>query len=285
MDTYQQFQEKLNLLLEDIDPDTLSYNKNEYWMIQADYEYVEYYAYKHQLLYTAIALPLARGLHDGDHRKSTLMKNDITYRLPYVIHPLQVCRMLIDLQLPLPREDEDILLAAALCHAMIEDIPFLDHGKELMVQYHLPVRVYEIVKTVSKRKDFTEEEELNHFQEIAHDPLATLIKLSDRGNNVEDLYNRSFWKVHEYVGETKKYFIPICAYGIKHHEELRPAIMVLRDKIFCLTDAAEILVDRYHEREEQLKSRIEELKQENASLRETWRGMWPHPDIAFGRED
>lgn len=274
MVSYQYFMDKLHRMLEEIGEDTLSYDVNEFWMIQADYEYIEYYAMRNQLLYTAVALHLARGLHNGDHRKSTLMKDDITYRLPYVIHPLQVCRMLIDLQLPISDEEKDILFAAALCHDMIEDIPFLNHGKELTVQYHLPLQVYEIVKLVSKRKDFTEEEEKAHFKAIAENKLAALIKLSDRGNNVEDLYNRSFWKVHEYVGETNRFFMPICSYAAEHFPDIQPAIVVLQDKIFSLTKAAEFLVDRYDQEEKALKRRIENLREENRLLREQWKAAW-----------
>ena len=269
---------KIKQLLEDIDEDTLAYEEKEFWMVQSPYEYVEYYSYEHQLQNTAIALPLARGLHNGDHRKSTMMKDGVTYRLPYLIHPLRVCRMLMDLQVPVSREEEDILLAAALCHDMIEDIPFLEHGKELVIQYHLDPRVYTTVKKVSKRRDFTEQEEKDFFHQIEEDKLAMLIKLSDRGNNVEDLYNMSVWKVHEYVDETKRFFIPMCEYGKIHYPELHACIAILQDKIVCLTEAAEILVDRYDLREQELKAQVESLRKENESLRTSWKRMWKGED-------
>lgn len=274
MAIHRTFQEKVKSILDDIDPNSLAYDEREYWMIQSAYEYVEFYAIKNELLNTAIALPLARGLHNGDHRKSTLVKGDITYRLPYVIHPLMVCKMLIELRIPLSHEEQDILYAAALCHDMIEDIPFLDHGKELTIQYHLHPDVYETVLTVSKRKDFTKEEEKAHFQAIAENKLATLIKLSDRGNNVEDLYNMSAKKVHEYVAETHEYLFPICQYAKEHYPSLLQALQILEDKMHCLTDAAKVLVDRYEEQEQQLKARIDELREENETLRNTWKSLW-----------
>ena len=268
------FQEKIQLILDDIDPDALDYNESEFWMIQSAYEYIEFFAIRNELLNTAIALPLARGLHNGDHRKSVLVRGDVTYRLPYVIHPLFVCKMLIELHLPLSHEEQDLLFAAALCHDMIEDIPFLDHGKELMILYHLDPRVYDTVMAVSKRKDFTEEEEKEHFQKIAENKLAALIKLSDRGNNVEDLYNMSSRKVHEYIGETHKYLFPLCAYAKEHYPELRQALQILEDKMSCLTEAAGILVDRYEEREQNLRKQIDELRAENEALRNTWKSLW-----------
>ena len=269
-----QFQEKVNHMLGKIDPEILSYNEEEFWMVQPAYEYVEFFATRKELLNTAIALPLARGLHDGDYRKSTVVKGDRTYRMPYLIHPLMVCKMLIELRIPLSDNELDILLAAALCHDMIEDIPFLEHGKELVIQFHLDARVYDTVKAVSKRRDFTEEEERAHFRGIAENKLAALIKLSDRGNNVEDLYNMSAWKIHEYAGETKKYLFPICDYGKEHYPEIAKAFIVLEDKMRCLTEAAELLVDRYEEEEESLQKQIEALRAENASLREEWKSLW-----------
>lgn len=268
------FQENIRLILEDIDADALDYDASEYWMIQSAYEYVEFYATHKKLLNTSIALPLARGLHNGDHRKSALVKGDITYRLPYVIHPLIVCKMLIELRIPLSHEEEDILLAAALCHDMIEDIPFLDHGKELTIQYHLHPQVYQTVLTVSKRKDFTPEEEQAHFQKIAENKLAMLIKLSDRGNNVEDLYNMSAKKVYEYVDETNRYLFPICHYAKEHYPELAQTVQILEDKMKCLTNAAKVLVDRYEALAAHLQQQIEQLRSENDALRVTWKKLW-----------
>lgn len=274
METRGQFQKRVREFLNGIGEDTLSYDEKEFWMIQSPYEYIEFYAVENRLWNTAIALELARGLHDGVHRKSTIIHDGVTYRLPYMIHPLLVCRMLIDLQVPLSHEEEDVLLAAALCHDMIEDIPFPEKGREMVTQFHLDERVYETVKCVSKRKDFTQEEEEDHFQKIAENKLAALVKLSDRGNNVEDLYNMSVWKVHEYVGETRKYFVPMFEYAIVHYPELVTSFEILQDKINCLTGAAEILVDRFDQQEKELREKVEKLREENTRLRQSWKNLW-----------
>lgn len=234
------------------------------------YEYIAHYAAENHLLNTAIALPLSRGLHDGTHRKSSIVRGGISYRLPYVFHCLIVCRMLVDLNVPLPREEEDILLASALCHDMVEDIPFEDGGRELHTLYGLDPRVYETVKLVSKRKDFTQAEEAAHFQAIAENKLALLIKLSDRGHNVEDLYNMTVWKVHEYVAETEKYIQPIGKFGLAHYPELAKTIMVLMDKIALLTNAARILVDRFEIRQQSLTEQLHALRIENEQLRRAY---------------
>lgn len=268
------FRSQVNEVLRDMDSEVLAYDRSEYWMIRAPYEYIEYYAMENRLMNTAVALHLARGIHDGTYRKSSIVRNGATYRLPYVIHCLMVCRMLVDLKVDIPRKDEDVMLAAALCHDMIEDIDFPEEGKELYTQYHLDPRVYEIVKLLSKRRNFTEEEEQAFFRAIEKNPLALLVKLSDRSHNVEDLYNMSPWKVREYIWETRYFMLPMCSYGLEHYPEIFMALEILRDKIVSLTEAAEILVDRYEEREQELEDLVEELKEENRQLRMVLKQLW-----------
>lgn len=270
----KQFRASVKTALEQINPDYLSYDETEFWMIQSPYEYIEYYAVENRLYNTALALPLARGLHDGTHRKSSIVKHGVSYRLPYVIHCLIVCRILLDIGVSLPKEEEDIVLAAALCHDMIEDIPFPNHGKELITECHLDPRVYETVKLVSKKKGFTLEEEQAHFQAIMENKLSLLVKLSDRSHNVEDLYNMSAWKVHEYINETKNRILPMCKYGLEHYPELYATLKILQDKIRSLTQAAVILVDRYEAREQELREQVRLLKEENAALKKQFKELW-----------
>lgn len=268
------FRNQILAILAQFPQDTLAYDESEFWMIRMPFEYLEFYAQSHQLRNTAIALPLARGLHNGSHRKSSVSRGGESFRLPYVIHCLLVCRMLVDLKLPLSHEDEDILLAAALCHDMVEDLPFPDHGRELYTQFQLDPRVYETVKLVSKRKDFTEEEEKDFFHHIESNRLALLVKLSDRSNNVEDLYNMSVWKVHEYVGETNKFFLPMCSYGLEHYPELTKPIEILKEKILLLTRVSQVVVDRCEAREKELRDQLQQLREENARLRQEYSQLW-----------
>ncbi|MBQ0001380.1 MAG: HD domain-containing protein [Clostridiales bacterium] len=269
-----EFRKKVQGILDTFEPGTLDYNESDFWIIQPMYEYLEYYAVENELVNMAVALPLARGLHNGTYRKSSIVRDGAVFRLPYVYHCLSVCRMLADMLVPISKEDEDILLASALCHDMIEDVKFENHGLELTDKYHLDPRVYNTVKLVSKRKDFTEEEERAHFHGIESDPLALMVKLSDRGNNVEDMYNMSAWKVHEYVGETRDRMLPMCEYGLKHFPELAPALEILQNKIESLIEVSEILVDRYEDRQKELEAQLAELKEENARLRGIWKKLW-----------
>lgn len=261
------FHQEIQTLLDEIGPEEFAYDPEEFWMIRGPYETIQFYAMQRQLRNTAIALPLARGLHNGVHRKSSITRDGKRYRLPYVIHCLLVCRMLVDLHLPLPQEEEDIVLASALCHDMIEDVEFENGGWELVTKYHLDPRVYETVKQVSKRRDFTAAEEEDFFRGIQEHKLALLVKLSDRSNNVEDMYNMSAWKVHEYIGETEKFFHPMALYGLQHYPALIGPLEILRDKILCLTQISQILVDRCEAKTQELRREKELLQEENERLR------------------
>ena len=274
IETRKEFQLRLQRTLDDIGKEIFSYDENEYWMYASAYETLEFYAAERRLWNTAVALPLARGLHDGEHRKSSITRKGVSYRLPYVIHPLMVARMLMDMQVPLTLEEEDLMLAAALCHDMIEDISFPKQGRELVEDYRLDERVYEIVKLLSKRRDFTAEEELAFFHRMQQDPLAVLVKLSDRSNNVEDMYNMSVRKVHEYVEETERLFFPMCDYAKENYPAQRIAFEILEDKIRCLTEAALTLADRYAEQEQELLEQLERLKTEHDRLLEEWKKLW-----------
>ena len=260
------FLEKLQEAKKDIGEEVFTYAKEEFWMIERPYRYVEHYALENQYFNTALALPLSRGLHNGIYRKAKVFRNNEVYRLPYVIHCIQVCRMLIDTKIPMDDAEKDILLAAALCHDMIEDIDFEQDGRELYTKYHLDRKVYEVVKCVSKHKHMTEAEHAAYFEGIKRNPLGLLVKLSDRGNNVEDLYNMSVRKTHEYVSETRMYFFPMCEYAKTHYPELEPVIEILEDKIRSFSDVAEILVSRYEEMEQDLLENIRTLKEENEQL-------------------
>lgn len=268
------FRRKVEDYLQGLDQEVLAYNKDEYWMIFSAYEFLEYVAFENRLWNTCIALPLARGLHDGTYRKSTITKNGSSYRLPYVIHCLGVCRMLADLNMEISNEEKDILLAASLCHDMLEDLEFENGGQELIDEYGLDPAVLDVVKLVTKRRDFTPDEEKEHFRRIQENRLALLVKLSDRSHNVEDMYNMSSRKVHEYVEETQRCILPMCEYGLRNYPELKTTLFVLRDKILYLTNAAEIMVDRYEERENELRRQLKELRVQNDKLFEIMDKLW-----------
>ena len=87
------------------------------------YMFIKGFAVGKSLKQTMVALSLARQLHDGQHRKDGT---------PYIAHPLKVCSTLISYGI-----DDDVTLAAALLHDVLEDcgdrLPL--GGRELVLQY------------------------------------------------------------------------------------------------------------------------------------------------------
>lgn len=263
-----EFRKRVTETLEKIDSEVLSYDTEEFWMIRAPYEFLEYYAEKNRYFNMAIALPVARGLHNGTYRKTPIMRNGQPHRPPYLLHCLTVCKMLADLWLPISNEEKDILLAAALCHDTIEDCDFIKGGTEIYEDFFMDEQVYQVVKLVSKRKDFTLDEEKAFFHGIESNRLSLLIKLSDRGHNVTDLYNMSEKKIEEYIGETRTYFLPMCEYARAHYPELDIVTEIMQDQLICLTKTAETLADQHKKRKKKLMSELLILRGENGILRE-----------------
>ena len=273
MESIAHFRRRVAAALADVDRQDLYYNRDEFWMIRLPYEFMEHFAESHRLYNTALALPLMRGLHNGSYRKSPVIRNGQEYRPPYAIHCLTVCKMLADMWLPITDEEKDILLASALCHDMIEDVDFPQHGWELVEKYHLAEQVYDTVRCVSKRRDFTAQEEREFFSNIQKNKLALLIKLSDRGHNVTDLFNMSDRKIQEYIGETRTFFLPMCEYAREHYPELSDVIEILHDQMIVLTKTTEAWAARYAHRQEELKEELGALREENEKLRQVYSSM------------
>ena len=159
-------------------------------------------------------------------------------------------------------------VALCLWSEVVFFLLFPSVGVDLVEDYHLDSRIVDIVRLMTKRYDFTPEEEKAFFDQIAANKFSALIKLSDRGNNVEDSYNMSVWKIHEYIDETNKFFIPIDYHAKRSFPELYPYLEILEDKIVSLTSLAMTLVDRYNDEEKELRLRLENLKLENKYLNE-----------------
>ena len=263
----QAFEEKVAEAINQYDPAILSYDKEKAEKCRDLYEFIREYAYEKQLYNTALSLPIMRGLLDGLYRsRSGFDKND-KIRFTFYEHALAVCKILIDLHVPLNTEEEDILLAGALCHDLMENIDFPDEGRELLDVYHLDRRIYEIVGLITRAPSMSESEMKAFCQRIQENKLAVLVSLADRGNVVELLYGLTIWDAREYVYETKAYFLPMCIYAKEHYTEVDMVVNILMEKIRCLIDVTDILSARYQKRELALTDEILNLREENARIR------------------
>lgn len=261
------FQKKVEDLLEDIGLENLGYCESESWMYDEQYHAIENYVYSRKFLNTALALPIVRSLHDGTYRGFKVTEDGLKCRRPYFCHCLSVCQMLINLHLPLTEEEEDITLAAALCHDLMVYLPFPEHGEEMTAKYHMHPRIGQIMGLIYEGNCTISSDYDALFERVQQDKLALLVRLSDRGNIVEELYNVSTWKAHEYIHDTRIHYLSMCIYAREHYPELDTVVGILQEKIRELTEATEIFVTRYENREKELTNRILALKEENARMR------------------
>lgn len=175
--------------------------------------------------------------------------------------------MLMNLHIPLKRDEKDILLAAALCHDLKVYIPFPRDGWEMAEQYHLDSRIPEIMNLIYEGNCHSSEDYRQLFERVQENKLAMLVRLSDRGNIVEELHSVSTWKAHEYIHETRTHYLSMCIYAKEHYPELETVIGILQGKIRELMEATEIFVNRYENRERELTNQILVLKEENSRMR------------------
>lgn len=244
-----------------------TYDESEEWMFQKSFRKVENYAMQHQLFNTVIALYAVRGIYSGTYTNGTIEKDGVEHPIPYLIHCLSVCKILMDLPIPLKREEEDIMLAAALCHGLIANIFFVDQGREMITIYHLDSRIYDIMTMVSKRKFLSEEDHQAFFDQLQSDKLALLVRLADRSNYVEQLYNIPIWRAREYIHETRTYYFPMCFYAKENYPELIAVFSIFLEKMRSLLEVTEIMVTRFEQTEIEITNDILDLKEENARLR------------------
>ena len=246
------------------------YNVDEEYLYQKPYLFIAGYAAGKNFKYTPKALPLARKLHDGQHRKGLVEVNGQMVHLPYVLHVLKVCDTLISLNIPMSDEDLDILCTCALLHDTLEDAEeyFPQGGIEYERDYGFPAIVGETIKLLSKHAGADEYELNAYFNAIKVNKFALLVKLADRSHNVEDLYNMK--NVPKYIKETRDYFISkngLCAYGRQNYPEMSHAITILKAKILSLTEATEAMLHRQDERIAEKDARIAELEAEIEKLK------------------
>lgn len=263
----EDFSREIDKIVRRIGEDHLQYNEDESWMYDDLYEFVRKYAYNKRLLNTSVALPVVRSLLDGIYRGYKITKDGKKIKRPYMHHCLSVTRMLINLHLPLTLEEKDILLAGALCHDLKSHVNFPNKGQEIADVYHLDQRVVDIMMLIYVG-DCESDADLNRvFNKVRQNRLAMMIRLADRGNIVEELYNFTIFRMQEYIHETRAFYLPMCVYAREFYPELDGAVGILQSKMYDLIISTDIFITRYDTRQKELSEKILLLEEENARMR------------------
>ncbi len=155
------------------------------------YTYVKTYAATNHLYQTATVLPYVRELHKGQVRKG---KDQV----PFIYHPLLIACHALALGL------DDDLVSTALLHDVCEDCGIAAEDLPVNEQTKHAVSLL----TNPGGKDDAQLEE--YYAGIATDPIATMVKLLDRCNNISCMATGfSPEKIVAYIKETEKWAYPL----------------------------------------------------------------------------
>ena len=196
------------------------------------YMFIKGYALGKELSQTMLALPVARKFHDGQYRKSGE---------PYFTHPLKVCSTLISYGI-----DDDVTLAAAILHDVLEDCGdnLLGGSQSLIQEYGIAPEVVETISLLSKRSGLNDQELAEYFQKIEKNPRAALIKLADRLHNSGSLYTFTDEKMAKYLRETNLFLIPMASYCKKYYPQYANAFSILKSSITALNSSMAAMLER-----------------------------------------
>ncbi len=211
-----------------------TFNEKDIPKYIASYMFIKGYATGKKLNQTLLALSLARRLHENQYRKGE--------KLPYIVHPIKVCTTLISYGI-----EEDIILAAALLHDVLEDCKdfFPLGGKELVDYYGFDEEVLVIVKLLTKESGLNQHELNVYFKAIEENPKAALIKLSDRLHNSATLYTFTYEKMKKYIRETEDFLIPMASYCKKYYVQYNNAFTILKTNISALNMSAKNMMEKH----------------------------------------
>ena len=261
------FEKKVKSLLSDIPKEQLYYDQAEYWMYKDLYENIQSHAMRYELVNTVLALEVVRGLMQGLYKGKAFDADGDVWDRPYFYHCLFVCEMLMNLRPPLVEDEEDILLAGALCYDILNYIDLPGQADDLTNIYHLDPIVAEILHLNDTRHCDSEADFAAMYHILQDHKLAFLVSLAYRSHVVEDLSTISIGEAHEYMYNTWNYYFSMCIYAREKYHELEPTIIIMQEKMHDLIEVAEIFVERYEKRVKELNTQIVAWEDDNYRLR------------------
>lgn len=181
------------------------------------YTYIKTYASLKNLNQTSKVLPYARELHKGQVRKGK-------DKVPYIYHPLLVACHALALGI-----DNDNVVSAALLHDVCEDCG--------ITADKLPVNkeTREAVCLLTKSEGIDEEQ---YYNKISQNPIATIVKLLDRCNNISGMAaGFSKEKMVEYIKETEKLVYPLLKKAKTEFSEYSNQIFLIKYHIISVIEA------------------------------------------------
>lgn len=210
-----------------------TFNENDIPKYIKSLIFIKGFAVAKNLQQTIIALSVARRLHEGQYRKDGM---------PYISHPLKVCTTLISYGI-----DDDVTLAAALLHDVLEDCQLPLKGRELISDFTISEEVLDIITLLTKESGLDSHELNIYFKKIEGNHKAALIKLADRLHNSSTLYTFTFEKMEKYIKETNEYILPMASYCKNYYPQYTNAFTILKSNIYSLNNSMNVMLKKFLE--------------------------------------
>jgi len=202
--------------------------------------------------------------------EETLRKTPDKYREDFkkdIHRALRVADNLQSLCLPLCKEEQASLLAAALCRVFRTSKNFGGSPIAAIKGAGIPSEINDILDILSVDLEASEEVKARCRERIMSNKLALLISLASQSIFVMKLYKLPSWSAHKYIYETRNYYFPMCIYAKEHYPELLSPISILMDKMRTQTELTELMLAKYESKETELTRDILALREENATIK------------------
>ena len=137
---------------------------------------------------------------------------------PYISHPVEVAKILEEKGFM-----DNSYIITALFHDLLEDTD----ATEKEISYYGGADVLAAVKVLTKRKGYNME---TYIRDIKHNPIAKMVKLSDRLHNLLSAVVADQAFQQRYVKETEQYYLDL-AKDTPFEEDIVKSLTVLKNNL------------------------------------------------------
>ena len=209
--------------------------REEIFNTESLYKYVENFAINNNFKESIVALPFMKEKHQGQYRNKTWFARE--NNVEYINHPLSMAKHSIALG-----SYDDNILASILLHDVCEDCDV--HCSDLPCNDI----VKEVVKLLSYNKDSKLDKETLkeiYYTEISKNPIATIVKILDRCNNISNMA-ASFHdtRLINYINDTQMYVFPLLEHIYSGHMLSESQIFLLQYQMFSIIESIKNMILR-----------------------------------------
>jgi hypothetical protein len=209
--------------------------REEIFNTESLYKYVENFAINNNFKESIVALPFMKEKHQGQYRNKTWFARE--NNVEYINHPLSMAKHSIALGIY-----DDNILASILLHDVCEDCDV--HCSDLPCNDI----VKEVVKLLSYNKDSKLDKETLkeiYYTEISKNPIATIVKILDRCNNISNMA-ASFHdtRLINYINDTQMYVFPLLEHIYSGHMLSESQIFLLQYQMFSIIESIKNMILR-----------------------------------------